>query len=85
MDAKAWYKSKIVLVALITAALGAVEVTLPTVKDSLPPATFGWLTMILAIVIAIFRVLSTTQSIIGADAVKDLNVKAIAKAVVGKE
>lgn len=52
-------KSKTYWLAVALAGLGAVQVVVPGVQDKVSPAAYAWATVVLAIVVAMLRELTT--------------------------
>lgn len=52
-------KSKTMNFAAILAAFGAVQVQLPAVQEFISPTTYGWITLGVAVVVAVLRVVTT--------------------------
>lgn len=54
------FKSKTINFAIILGVIGAVQITLPAIQASVSPAFYGYATIVLAMVVAVLRVLTTT-------------------------
>ena len=52
-------RSKTINYATIVAVLGAIQVTLPVVKETIPEDAYGWILMVIAVGIAYYRTITT--------------------------
>ena len=56
---KGCFKSRTQIAAFLIAIIGAVEVALPQMREALSPAAFGWFTLIVGVVMAWLRWITT--------------------------
>ena len=77
--AKPWWMSKVLLLTLVQTVLGTLEVTLPVVRDFLPPTWFALVTIVIAIVVAVLRVIDQAKPVVGGAAIKSVMLATIGK------